>query len=233
LANEGKLDEAEEHFRAVLRLDTNSERKQSANLNLGYLLEERGFHSEAVEHYTRVIELGSERPETLELSSRARLRLTEALLELGKPEEAEPHYRALLESGPQESSVYVTLANALSKGSRFGSARWVFERGREALPQDATIASLYARFLATCPDDTIRDGPAALQLASGLFSAHRSGPHATTLAAALAENSRFQEAANLQRAAIAEAEKLGRADLAEKLRQHLTLYERGQPLRQP
>ena len=48
---------------------------------------------------------------------------------------------------------------------------------------------------------------------------------------ALAENGRFEEAAEVQRAAIVDAERRGRTEVAELLRQWLQLYEAGKPLR--
>jgi len=229
LANEGSLDQAEEHYRRAADLSRDRQVKQNANLNLASLLAARGRHAEAIESYTTLIE--NDRDGTI--SDQARFELAQALLALDRPDEAELHYRELLESGPQEPSTYVALARALVERGRFEAARWVFERGRDALPRDGTVAGSFAMFLATCPDDAVRDGTLALQLASSLFAAHRTGPYAAILAAALATNGRFQEAADLQRAAVAEAEGQGRDRLADELRQHLSLYESGVPLRQP
>jgi len=194
LANEGKLDEAEGHFRAALQMGGDPQLVRTANLNLGFLLDDRGSPDEAAGYYARVLEHDAPT------------------------------------GGP---AAYLELARTLLQTRRFVSARRVYERGRQALPTDATIANAYAMLLATCPDDTVRDGPAALGLASSLFSAMKNGPQAATLAAALAENGRFEEAAKLQRGALAEAEKLGRPDLTPRLREHLALYESGRPLRLP
>jgi tetratricopeptide (TPR) repeat protein len=194
LANEGKLDEAEAHFRAALELGRDPQAVRSANLNLGFLADDRAAHAEAVEYYARVLEH--------DVASRGHI-------------------------------AYLELAQTLAQTRRFASAGWVYQRGRETLPTDATIANAHAMFLATCPDDTVRDGAAALQLASSLFAAQKSGPHAVTLAAALAENGRFEEAINLQRGAIAEAQQFDLPDLVDRLRQHLSLYENRKPLRQP
>jgi tetratricopeptide (TPR) repeat protein len=224
LATQGELEQAEAHLRKALELNPDRLMARTAHLNLGNMFMARGLPAEAAEHYRTVIGLD---PETEDA------RLAQALIALGRPDEAEPHYRTSLAGGTLPPTTYVELATALSQAGRFEAARWVYDQAREALPRDGLVANSFARFLASCPDDAVRDGETALDLARSLYAAGRTGPHAVTLAMALAENGLFARAIELQRNAIAEAERLGREDLAGEFRRHLALYEQGKPLRQP
>jgi len=229
LATMNRSDQAEPHFRAALRLADTRHMESIAHLNLANLLVLGDKNSEAGEHYRASMELTPDLAE----GQQARFKLALVLIDLDRADEAEPFYRASLEDGVQQPSTYPELAGKLSAQGRLAATRWVLERGRDAHPRDAHIANALARLLASCTDDEVRDGPAALELAGSLFGAQRSGPHAVTLAMAMAENGRFAEAAELQKNAIADAEKQGHEEIADRLRTDLSLYEQGKPLRLP
>jgi tetratricopeptide (TPR) repeat protein len=229
LATLERSEEAEPHFRAALRLAETRHMKSIAHLNLANLLVLSGEDKKAAEHYRASMELTPDLAE----GQQARFKLALVLIDLDRADEAEPYYRSSLEEGVQQPSTYRELAGKLSARDRFAATRWVLERGRDAHPRDARIANALARLLASCPDDTVRDGATALELAGSLFGAERSGPHAVTLAMAMAENGRFAEATELQQNAIADAEKQGHEEIADRLRTDLALYEQGKPLRRP
>ncbi len=101
--------------------------------------------------------------------------------------------------------------------------------------QNTHVLNEYAWFLATCPDDGVRDGKRALELARKAV-VEAPGPEAglyDTLAAALAECGRFDEAADIQKKALALAENNGYPkDLLEAWRERYGMYKLNMPYRQ-
>ena len=101
-------------------------------------------------------------------------------------------------------------------------------------PSDPRIADTLARVLATAPEDSVRDGAMAADIASKLIDAMPSTQHAETMAMALAELGRFEEAVQITESAIASMEAAGEtgSDLAD-ARRHLEQYRRREPVRAP
>ncbi|HUU95678.1 MAG TPA: hypothetical protein VM487_08050, partial [Phycisphaerae bacterium] len=97
---------------------------------------------------------------------------------------------------------------------------------------DPRIALRAAWLLATCPDDSIRDGSRALQLARA--AGQRTSKNARlcdTLAAALAELGDFQQAVQQATEAVRLAEKSGQPELARRIARRLEGYRAGRPYR--
>ena len=126
-------------------------------------------------------------------------------------------------------------AMALIRLGRYRSARSRLEEGRRALPGDIDITHALARLLAAAPDNSVRNGPLALQLLQEVFQAQEevSFEHVETLAMAFAETGQFQRAVQMQQAMIEDVSRGGRLDLAQMLQENLGRYRRGQPCRQP
>src|SRR4029079_10513848 len=77
-------------------------------------------------------------------------------------------------------------------------ARTVLESAFAAQQDNYAIANALARLLATAPDDALRDGARALELARSVFTATRSPEVGQTYAMPLAETGNFTEAVKLQ-----------------------------------
>ncbi len=92
-----------------------------------------------------------------------------------------------------------------------------------------------AWLLATSPDERLRDGPRAVELARRVneLSGGQVPQILDTLAAALAETGRFEEAEPLAEQAATRAEQQGQVDLAEQARARASLYRQRQAFRQP
>jgi nucleotide-binding universal stress UspA family protein len=103
---------------------------------------------------------------------------------------------------------------------------------REALnPRDAGAYNSYAWLLATCPDDGVRNGPKAVELATKACELKNwQDPSCLeTLGAACAEAGRFQEAVGWQKQALAFADFA--REHGEEARRRLRLYQEGKPYR--
>ena len=95
------------------------------------------------------------------------------------------------------------------------------------------IADVLARLLATAPDEAVREGAAALEIALEVFEDYRRPEFAETLAMALAEVGRFEEAVQVQSRVVTEIESRGDTSQLAKARRWLENYEAGRPVRAP
>jgi len=88
---------------------------------------------------------------------------------------------------------------------------------------------------ATSPDESVRNGPKAVQLAEQAvrISGGRIPILFRTLGAAYAESGRFSEAIQAAQQGIELANSQGNSNLAAELHGNITLYQQEQPLRDP
>ncbi|MBC7354481.1 MAG: tetratricopeptide repeat protein, partial [Thermogutta sp.] len=149
---------------------------------LGRALAEAGAFQEAIAQFEAAIKLAPN-------YGPAHLNLGNAYLELGKYEEAVTAYRRALELAPSLIDARLGLAEALTRAGKFAEARSEFEGALSEAQGDPYCQSLVALFLATCPDDALRDGARAKQLAEAASQATSNTDPVClrSLAAALAE----------------------------------------------
>ncbi|MHC4400079.1 MAG: tetratricopeptide repeat protein [Planctomycetota bacterium] len=104
------------------------------------------------------------------------------------------------------------------------------ERHLEANPEAVDALAACAWFLATCPNDSLRDGGRALQLAEAALERSEGGHFSceSSLAAALAELGRFDEAVEHARRALELAPPVRRR----RLEARLAVYEGQKPYRE-
>lgn len=90
-----------------------------------------------------------------------------------------------------------------------------------------------AWILATCPDEKVRDGRQALQLASAAVRQQRGDlvSMLDTLAAAFAENGQFDKAVQAVNQAVALANQAGQTERAARIDARRKLYDEGKPFR--
>ena len=185
---------------------------------------ERSDWELAETHYRRALELDPSSEEAL---------LGLAML-LGRGQrfgEAGVAFDRLVSAHPENADYRMGQGMSRLLGADYGAAATALGAAYEEFPGRDDIALLLARLLATCPDEAVRDGERALQLALGPPDAQRTLERAETLAMALAELGRFEEAIGVQRQVVAQLGQGGaRAELS---RGYLTSYEAGRPVRAP
>jgi len=124
----------------------------------------------------------------------------------------------------------------LDKGA--GRPRQAMELLHRALnlePNSLTTLNRLAWILATSPDNSVRDGIEALDLARHAYELDR-GQHVNitdTLACALAENGEFADAVALETSAIKIADDAKATAVADTLRAHLALFKSNRPYHEP
>jgi len=223
LARNGMLDEAIAHFQTALAIDP---AYADAHANLGRILLDRGMLREATGHLRTAMELQVENP-------LGHIDLGDVLLKQGMVDEAVAHFLESLEIDPQLLDARLMLAKALASQGKFAAAVAQLQEATTIAPNNMRPVNDLAWLLAVCPQDNVRNGAKAAQLAERAckVTAHRNPVLLSTLAAAYAEVGKFPEAVATATKAldlVTPDDKL----LAQGLRQHLELYRSGKPARQ-
>ena len=142
-------------------------------------------------------------------------------------------FARVLELDPGHREAGFARALALLLAERYDDALQHLQKSLRQQPDNTSLRHMLARLLATCPDESIRDGARSLSMARGLMQTQPTLDHAQTLAMALAETGRFAEAQSLQQQIIEQASRVGDTDLEGRLRRDLALFERQQAVRAP
>lgn len=150
---------------------------------------------------------------------------------LRKYKEAIQDYSQALETGPDEYKIIYLFNRAASyqESGEYSNAKLDYESVLKRKPDDVECRNALAWLLATCPDETLRDGLASL--AHGrkcLDDTDEPGWHLLdTLAVAQAECGRFEEAVKTQLRVV----ELAPIEEKDSCRQTLDSYRKGVPYR--
>jgi tetratricopeptide (TPR) repeat protein len=131
------------------------------------------------------------------------------------------------------AATYAARANFWTKIRNYGKAIQDYDEVLRLNPNELPSYNTLAWLLATCSQQTFRDGGKAIKLATRAceLSSWKSGAHLDTLAAAYAEVGQFDTAIRYQGQALQDPTYAGgRGDV---LRQRLELYKQNRPYRQP
>jgi tetratricopeptide (TPR) repeat protein len=222
LARLGRLDDAVKAYEGVLELDPGH---AMAYFNLGVVVDRLGDVEGSIAHYEKALDIVPNYRDPLFQLALLRRRI-------GRCEEALPQFRQVLELDPRNLRAWVGEAGCLNTLGRGAEALERMEEASQVLPVTRPLDLMTARLLAASPDDGVRDGARALELAEGLVAAGRDRESLTTFAMALAENGRFAEAVEAQREAIALVAESDAARV-ERMTAQLAAYERSEPSRDP
>ena len=222
-----------EQYGEALRLDS---RLAQAHYGMGSLLERVGRDAEAIEQYTAAVTVDS-------TFAAAHLKLADALRRTARLDLALSHYRRVIELEPPTRRR--TLTGPEVEDGRFGEAMTLVRLGRYAEARDSLITAMrihpnqqafphaLARVFAAAPDDQVRDGARAWELAKALPDGHEHPAVFETMAMALAELGHFDLAIDWQRLAMSAAARAGRPDVAQQMATSLARYLGRQPCRTP
>jgi protein O-mannosyl-transferase len=220
-SQKGSLPEAITHYRAALRLQPDY---PDADLNLGTALAREGRLAEAMACFENAIKSRPAFPA-------AHYNLGIALYQRGHVNGAIQHFQTALASQPDYSEAHRNLAVALVGEGRLAEAISHYEQVVKTHPQKAVVANDLAWLLATGPQQALRNGARAIDLARlAVGNSENANPIALrTLAAALAETGRFSAAAETASRALSSVPP--GSPLSAALEHELSLYRAGFPMR--
>jgi tetratricopeptide (TPR) repeat protein len=196
--------------------------------NLGIIFLDKGQLDDAISKLQAAVDL---RPE----NAPAHDNLAKALLKKGQVAEAMVHYRKFLELEPANVEARNTLGTALIQQGRVREAIDQWQEALATQPENGNATSNLAWVFATCPEDSIRDGTRAVELAERALriSGGKIAMIYKVLAAAYAESGRFADAAETAQRGAELATSQGNPALAAELESNIALYRSGRPLRDP
>jgi tetratricopeptide (TPR) repeat protein len=217
--------DSETLFIHALRVTTNNDVAQN---NLGIVFLQKGQLDEAISLLQSAVDL---RPD----NSPAHENLAKALLQKGQVADALAHYRKLLELQPDNIEVHNIVGTVLVQRGEIRAGVEEWQKVLQIQPENGNALSNLAWVLATAADDSLRDGPRAVQLAQQAMriSGGRIPILFRTLAAAYAENHQFSQAIETAQQGIELANTQGNSALAAELQGSIALYQESRPLRDP
>lgn len=177
----------------------------------------RGALDAALADYGRALEIDP----TL---TAARYGRASILAHRGSYEEALADFRQVVQAEPRHAGARRGEIAALILAGRHGEARVRLNEALRLFSRDKGLALTQVRLLASSPDQRVRDGALAMQVAEKVYAADPSLPVRDALAMACAEAGRFQRAVELQEQVVAEAEQGGDPELVRWLRTKLDAY---------
>jgi len=222
LAQSGRLDEALARFRKALEIDPYY---RTAHANLGRIYLEQGKLEQATVCFRAAMELDDHDPQ-------GHFELGNVLFKRQMLAEAIEQFKKTLALDPQAIDAHLLLSKSLVMQGDFRSAVAQLWKATAVDPNNVRPVADLAWLLAVCPQDDVRDGAKAVELARRACAVtnYKSPVLLNTLSAAYAEVSNFPEA-------IATATKaLNLVDpqdkfLAQWIRQNLERYRAGKPCR--
>ena len=196
--------------------------------NFGIIFLEKGQLDDAISNLQAAIDV---RPE----NAPAHDNLAKALLQKGQVAEAMVHYRKFLEIEPDNVEARNTLGTALIQQGKLREAIGQWQEALAIQPENGNAASNLAWVFSACPEDSIRDGRHAVELAEKAFriSGGKIPMIYKVLAAAYAESGRFADAVETAQRGGELAASQGNPALAAELERNVALYQSGRRLRDP
>jgi tetratricopeptide (TPR) repeat protein len=217
--------DSETLFKHALAVTTNND---VAENNLGIVYLRQGNVDEAISLLQAAVDL---RPD----NSPAHENLAKALLQKGDVADALVHYRKLLELQPDNIEVHNIVGTFLIQQGHIREGVEEWQKVLAIQADNGNAMSNLAWVFATSPDDSLRDGAKAVQLASEALriSGRRIPIIFRTLAAAYAETGDFSKAIQTAQQGVELANSQGNSSLATELQGNIALYQERRPLRDP
>jgi protein O-mannosyl-transferase len=197
-----------------------------AHAGLGGILLGRGKIDEAISNFREALRI---RPNNQEVHRS----LAQALAQEGNMTEATVHWEKALELEPEDVTARDSLGAGLVQQGRLVEAVAQWQQSLQYNPDDGNALSNLGWVLSTAPEDSMRNGPQALEFArrASQMAEDNNPLILRTLAAAYAENGQFPEAIDVASRGVQIALDQQNPALAEELRRNLTLYRAKTPLR--
>src|SRR6202453_2873462 len=219
----GRVDEAIANYLKALEL---SPAQAEVENNLGFALQQSGELNQAIAHYQKALGIDPD-------FATAHFNLGNALHQTGQTGQSIAEYQKALQIAPGMPEAHLNLGNSFRQQGHAKEAIEQFQKALEINPNYEEAQSNLAYILATCPDESLRDGAKAVKLAQQANQAVKGGTPIVlyTLAAAYAEAGRFPEAVDAAQQALNLAIAQSNGALANALRSNIALYKAGTPFR--
>jgi len=224
LAGQGRLADAVQQYQEAIRLKPDY---VEARYNLATILATQSKFDEAAEQFRKVLEL---KPDL----ANAHGNLANVLVELGRLDEAVAQYQQTIALFPSNPQAHYKLGVALDKQKKSAAAIAEYQKALELDPGHVPAHLGLAWLLATCPDESLRDGNRALSLAQQAvqLSKEESTELYDTLAAAYAEAGQFPVAVDTARRALKLAVAAKDKPVVDAIIKRIELYEANTPYRE-
>jgi len=220
--------QAERGFDYALKALAFAPHSPDAHFSAGASLLLQQKFSDALPHYEVALR---EKPDFTE----AELDWGKALLQLGRPEEAETHLLRASELQPTNLEPHRFLAEVYARENRGREQVRQYEQMLRLAPEWPEVLNNLAWLLATHPDAQLRNGPRAVKLSQQACASTGQTNYLflSTLAAAYAEAGSFGEAVATQQEVCKLAEASGGKSPTEMFRKRLELYLSEKPFHKP
>ena len=156
---------------------------------VGEALLRQGLLDEAIGHFQEMLKTNAALPTVQQ-------NLAVALLRKGREDEAIIHFHTAVQLNPRLASAHNSLASLLLQRGQFEEAIAHYQAAIQAQPANPAYLNNLAWVLATCPQDSVRKGARAVELAqeADRLSGGKNPAVLGTLAAAYAEAGRLPQA---------------------------------------
>jgi protein O-mannosyl-transferase len=230
----GRLDDALSYLQRALNIHSGSEHEHYTlslaviHDTIGNVLARIGRLDEALAHFRQAVELRPDFPD-------AHYNLGVAFFRKGDVDAAIAEWRTTLGLHPTDSGTHASLGNALVQKGLYHDAVTHYEAALQSDPDFALPLNNLAWLLSAGPDQSIRNGAQAVELALKLnrVTQEKNPSYIRTLAAAYAEAGQFERAIDTNQTASALAEAQGQHQLAAKIEEETNLYREHRPFRDP
>jgi Tfp pilus assembly protein PilF len=222
-AKEGHLDLAIQEGEKALRIGPD---RSDVHYNLATVFLNKGQLNEAFVHFRKALELNPRWP-------RANFGIAKIQMEQGNTEQARVSYQRELQIQPNDANSYNDLGVIFSRQGKVQEAMAQWQAALEREPNHPSAQYNLAWLLATSPDDSVRSGTKAVELAERAQQLSRGADprNFRLLAAAYAESGRFSEAIDVARKGRQAAVAQKNMALAYALEGDIALYQENFPLR--
>lgn len=219
----GKLDDAASILRSLVDADA---KDAAAVFQLADVLSKQGKNDEALAQFKKAAELAPQDPRVPHLMAVAYMRME-------KPAEAKAAWEAALKLAPTFEEATVGLVQIAVKANDFEAAMGVLRTALEKSPESPVLANGLAWYLATQPDDKLRNGAEAVKLAEIAVRGTQEKSHEflDTLACAYAEVGRFDDAKRVIEKAIKLATEAKNEPLVAQYKSRVACFEQKKPFR--
>lgn len=217
--------EAVRDFQKAVALDPDF---SDAHYNLAKALLRLGRTGEGIRHLRKTMSL---RPEDV----LTRAELAALSVQLRRLDEAIELFREIVRLQPESAAVHYELALRLQLARREAEAIETYRRALELDADFAPAANNLAWIFATTRQAALRDGPAAVDLASRAcrLTQEQNASYLDTLAAAHARSGQFAEAVRVAEQSVELAVSQGQVEQATKVQERLNRYRTNEPFEQP